>query len=253
MPSRPEIIIRDNPAQMARAAADIFTKAAKEAVSKGVRFTVAVSGGSTPRAMHGLLETEPFRSEIPWNSTYIFWVDERCVPINDPASNYGAAGKDLLDRVPIPTEQSYPMPVDSPPEEGAMEYQKTLIDFFQLQDGEFPVFDLIFLGIGRDGHTASLFPGQEALDEDERLVVAVKGGNPDVSRITMTFPVLNNAGHVVILVSGRSKAEVLRSIFEDSRAYLPAHGVRPINGRLTWLLDSEVASLFSRKAVHEVV
>jgi len=246
MPSESEIIIQDNPAQLAMTAADIFSSAAKEAVAKGVRFTVAISGGSTPRAMHGLLATDPFRSDIPWNSTYIFWVDERCVPINDPASNYGAIRNDLLDRIPRLIEQSYPMPVDCSSEKGALEYQKTLIDFFQLQEGEFPVFDLVFLGIGRDGHTASLFPGQETLDEDERLVVPVKGGDPDVNRLTMTFPVLNNARHVVILVSGRSKAEVLRSIFEESQANLPAQGIRPINGRLKWLLDSEAASLLQK-------
>jgi 6-phosphogluconolactonase len=133
------------------------------------------------------------------------------------------------------------MPVETPPAEGAMEYQKVIQNIFQLGEGQFPVFDLIFLGIGADGHTASLFPGQKALQETKKLVIAVKGGNPDVSRLTMTYPTLNQARRIVILVSGKGKATVLKTLFEDKQARLPAGRIKPTNGTLTWMVDRDAA------------
>ena len=245
MPPDPEIIIKDNSTDLAVAAADIFTATAKECITHTGRFTIALSGGSTPRTLYRTLAEEPYYSLIPWDKIHIFWVDERCVQQNDPASNYGAVKKDLLDRVPIPIEQIHPMLGEAFPEKGAVEYQRELRAFFRIKNGEFPVFNLIFLGIGKDGHTASLFPGQKALEERERLVTAVKGGNPDVSRITLTFPLLNHAEKIIFLVSGNGKALILKAIFEDNAAQLPAQKVRPINGKLTWLIDREAGSLLT--------
>ena len=242
------IIIKDTPLQAAAAAADLFAKTARECVSDKGFFTVAVSGGSTPRPMHRMLAKEPYRWEVPWNKTHIFWVDERRVPENDPQSNYGAAKQDILDRVDIPREQIYPVFDIGPHREWALKYQKKIIDFFQLKEGQYPIFDLIFLGIGTDGHTASLFPGQEALSENDWLIIAVRGGNPCVDRITMTFSVLNRAAHVVFLASGNGKAVVVNSIVRGRKAGLPALKIQPKNGILTWILDKEAASLLPARA-----
>lgn len=246
-----EIIIRESPSEVTLTAAELFAKTARESVSEKGFFTVAVSGGFTPRPMHRMLAKEPFRSDVPWHKTHLFWVDERCVPFEDPASNYGAAQKDFLEEIPLPARQTYPMPVEIPPEEGALNYQDTMGSFFQLENQEFPYFDLIFLGLGTDGHIAALFPGQIALEEEERFVVAVKGGNPYVNRLTMTLPALNRARQIVFLVFGKRKAETLRRVFEGPQARLPAQKIQPLNGALTWLLDSESASMLSKERSHE--
>ena len=246
-----EIIIRETPSQVALAAAELFAATARKSVSDKGFFTVAVSGGSTPRPMHKMLAEKPFRSDIPWHKTHLFWVDERCVSFEDPASNYGLARKDFLDQVPIPQNQIHPIPVGASSEEGSGIYQRMLIDFFHLQKGKFPVFDLILLGTGKDGHTASLFPGQTALGEMERLVVCVKGGVPNVNRITMTFPVLNHAKRIIFMVSGKNKAGIVKTILEFPEARLPAQGVQPLKGNLAWLLDSTSASRLSKERFQE--
>jgi 6-phosphogluconolactonase len=245
--SEAEIIVKDNPTHLAQTGAELFTNVAQASVKERGRFTVAVSGGSTPRLMHRLLAEEPYCSKTPWDKTSLFWVDERCVPVTDEESNYGAAKRDLLERVPLPVAQIYPMPVETPPAEGAMEYQKVIQNIFQLGEGQFPVFDLIFLGIGTDGHTASLFPGQRALQEKERLVIAVKGGNPNVSRLTMTYPTLNQATQIIILVSGKGKTTILKTLFEDKQTGLPADRIKPTNGTLTWLIDRDAAVALPRE------
>lgn len=248
--SKAEIIVRDNLTLLAQTGAELFTRVAQASVKEKGRFTVAVSGGSTPRLMHRLLAEEPYCSKTPWDKTSLFWVDERCVPVTDEGSNYGAAKKDLLEKVPLPVAQIYPMPVERPPDEGAVEYQKVIQNFFQLGEGQYPLFDLIFLGIGADGHTASLFPGQKALQEKKRWVIAVKGGNPNVSRLTMTYPTLNQAKQIVILVSGKEKAAVLKTLFEDKQIRLPAGRIKPTNGTLTWLIDQDAAAALPKEGTY---
>ena len=243
MSNKNMIISESSFKEMTRKGAEIFSQAAKESVEKRGHFAVAVSGGSTPRSMHNMLGEEPFYSDIPWDKTDIFWVDERCVPENDPASNFGLAKKDFLDKIPISQNQIHPMPIEASPEKGAGIYQGILSDFFHLQKRELPVFDLIFLGTGMDGHTASLFPGEKSLDESKRLVISVKGGDPYVSRLTMTFPVLNHARKIILMVSGKNKAGVVKTIIEFPKARLPVQKIQPVNGTLTWLLDSESASM----------
>lgn len=248
--SKAEIIVRDNLTHLAQTGVELFTRAARAAVKERGRFAVAVSGGSTPRLMHRMLAGEPYRSETPWNRTSLFWVDERCVPVTEEGSNYGAAKLDLLEKVPLPVAQIHPMPVEAPPDEGAVEYQGVIQNFFQSGEGQFPAFDLIFLGIGADGHTASLFPGQRALEEKNRLVVAVKGGNPDVGRLTMTYPLLNRARQVVILVSGKGKAAIMKTLLEEKQGRLPAGKIKPIDGTLTWLIDQDAATGLSKEVTH---
>ncbi len=242
---QPQIIVTNEPSEWARTAADIFTTTARDCVKQTNLFTVAISGGSTPRGMHKLLAEEPYRSDIPWKKIHIFWVDERCVPVDDPASNFGQAKKDFLEWIPIPVEQIHPMPGGTVPEEGARKYQEEMKRVFQMQERASPIFDLIFLGMGKDGHTASLFPGARSPRTQDRWVRAVRGGNPNVYRLTLTYDVLNRAKRVCFLVSGKEKAPILRIVFEDKDARLPAQKIHPVQGKLIWLLDKEAASLLT--------
>ena len=238
-----KIMIEPDQAHLAKRGATIFSQIARACVGLRGRFMVALSGGSSPRPMHRLLGEEPYLSEIPWAATHIFWVDERCVSINDPESNYGAARADFLNCVPIPKSQVHPMPSDLHPEEGAMAYEKELMEFFQASPSEIPVLDLICLGIGNDGHTASLFPGHKALDERKRLIIPIRGGEPAVDRLTMTLPLINNARNIVFVVSGKGKATILKAILNGSPARFPAQMVFPVAGQRTYLLDRDAASM----------
>jgi 6-phosphogluconolactonase len=243
MPTQFQVIIKENPEQLSDAGATLFADSAGHAIKRKGFFTVALSGGSTPRGMHRRLAEEPFRSSISWDKTHFFWVDDRCVPVEDPASNYGAALKDFIDRLPIFKKNIHPMPVHMAPDEGAVHYQKEIIDFFETGTDEIPVFDLILLGIGNDGHTASLFPETSALQEQKQLISMVKAGMPNVNRLTMTYPILNQALEVVFLASGKGKADIIQAILEKKQTGLPALGIQPRSGKLVWLLDREAASL----------
>ncbi len=228
--------------ELAHCGAEMFCQAATHAVNRRGRFAVAVSGGSTPRAMHRLLASTPFAETVPWESTHLFWIDERMVAYDDPASNYGAAYADLIRLVPIPTQNVHPMPVGLLPELGVAAYQSILQTFFAQR----PVFDLIFLGIGTDGHVASLFPEKRRHVAPDRWVLADQGGRPNVWRLSLTDTVLNQAEQVVFLVSGSSKAPIVRRIFEETGRKLPAQQIRPRSGRLTWLLDKAAVSLLTK-------
>lgn len=240
---QPEIIVANHPGELAERGARIFVQTAKDCVAQKEFFSVAISGGSTPRPMHRVLAKEPYRSEVPWKKTHIFWVDERCVPLDHPASNYGQAREDFLDRIPIPSEQVHAMPGDVSPEKGARSYQEEMQRFFQGTQGALPAFDLVFLGVGKDGHTASLFPGIWGAGASEKWVLAVKGGVPDVYRLTLTYEVLNGARKICFLVSGQEKAPIVKAILEGGGGDLPASRIRPPHGKWLWLLDKEAASL----------
>jgi 6-phosphogluconolactonase len=237
-------IVRDT-AALADAAAEVFCVCAGNSVSMQGRFTVALSGGATPRGMYRLLATEPYLSGIPWDVVHIFWVDERCVPVADAASNYGAARKDFLDHIPISPGNLHPMPGDREPRAGRVQYEEELIRFFNLKTGTVPQLDAIFLGMGKDGHTASLFPGQDSLHERTMLVEAVRGGRPSVDRLTLTLPVLNNAKDVVVLVSGREKGALVAKIVTRAPEYvgLPMGMVQPHRSGLLWIIDGAAASM----------
>ena len=243
-----QLLIKEDSTQLAMAGADIFVSKAIQSVEENGRFAVAISGGTTPRRMHRLLAEPPYISNIPWDRTHLFWVDDRFVPETHPASNYGAAKKDFLNRVPIPAAQIHAIPQLITPDESARQYQETMTDFFDESGRRVPSFDLIFLGLGTDGHTASLFPGTAALNKKarngkERLAVAVKGGNPDVYRVTLTLPVLNHGKNIIFIVSEKEKAPILHAIFNDPGKGLPAQQIQPNHGKLTWLADRAAASL----------
>lgn len=239
------MIIMENPIGIALAGANAFLRASTESVARYERFCVALSGGHTPELMFDLLSKEPFISGLQWEKMFFFWVDERCVPFNDPSSNFGMAGKYFLNHVPVPRDHIYPMPAEMDPEEGAITYWKTLSRFFKIRETEVPVFDLIFLGIGDDGHTASLFPGQSYPWESERPVIAVKGGDPRVCRLTLNYRVINHAREIIFLASGKGKASILKSLFENGVSTLPVNKIHPVSGRLIWIIDREAASLLS--------
>ncbi len=245
-----KIIIKDDPILLAKLAAEIFVGTARRSVDKRGRFSVAISGGSTPRQMHKMLAREPYILNIPWPKIHIFWVDERCVSHDSHESNYGAAKKDFINGVPISETHVHWIPCGSSPRVSAKEYQKILRVFFSFESPGIPRFDLIYLGMGADGHVASLFPGQKTLYEKENLVVAVKGGDPNVNRISMTLPLLNRARHIVFMITGEEKARTVQMVLEDGKIPLPAQEVRPHKGQLTWLLDREAASLLSGELHH---
>ena len=235
------VIIAETEEAMAEEGARLFAEIVACGVAANTMCAVALSGGSTPRKMHVLLGREPYRSRIPWNRVHLFWGDERCVPAENHWSNYGRAREDFLDYIAIPIENIHPMPGALPPEEGALRYGKEIPE----------VFDLILLGMGTDGHTASLFPGHSALEERRKSVIPVEGGNPDIPRLTITFPVIERARNVVFQVSGREKAEPVKSVLKDHDLRLPAARAVPSEGRLIWIMDREAASLLPKEVIND--
>ena len=222
------------------AAAELFAAEARQAVQARGRFTVALSGGSTPRRAYQLLAGEAFRELVPWQDTHIFWGDERCVPGDDPRSNALMARKELLDHVPVPPEQVHPLLCDPSPQEGAVAYEALLRAFFA---GGLPRFDLLLLGLGVNGHTASLFPGAAVLDEQQRWVADVYVADEGLHRLTLTAAAINQAALVVFLVSGADKAPVLRNVLKEAQnpRSIPARLIKPVDGGLLWLVDRDAA------------
>ncbi len=226
---------------LSRAAASLFAERAAAAVAAHGRFSVALSGGRAPQRAYELLAGPPWRDRVPWAAVHVFWGDERCVPADDPRSNAGAARRALLDRVPAPKHQIHAIDCAGDPAAGAVQYETLLRDFFA---GGPPRFDLVLLGLGEDGHTASLFPGAAALREQAHWTAAVAAPTPGPDRVTLTAPALNEAAAIVFLVSGEAKAEVLRRVLADGDdvAQAPALLIRPRNGELRWLVDRAAAS-----------
>jgi len=238
------------PQDLFQAAAEEVLRAAAEAIAQRGRFTIALSGGSTPRNLYTLIAANASAS-LPWDQMFFFWGDERHVPLNDPDSNYRMAKETLLSKVPIPPANIFPVPADNPDAAAAAQaYEDTLRKFFALAAGEFPKFDLILLGMGPDGHMASLFPETAALQEKSRLVVANWVEKLSNSRITFTLPVLNAARCVAFLVSGADKAAVLHEVLEGKAPgeKYPSKLVRPIEGKLIWFVDRAAASDLSTAA-----
>jgi 6-phosphogluconolactonase len=238
------------PQELFAAAAEEVVRAANDAVAQRGRFSIALSGGSTPKSLYNLLATNA-RNALPWERMFFFWGDERHVPPTDPDSNYRMADETLLSKIPVAAANVFRIPAENPDADAAAAaYEQTLRKFFQLEPGQFPTFDLILLGMGPDGHTASLFPGTKALQEKNRLVVANWVEKLKTSRITLTLPVLNAARCVAFLVSGTDKATVLRAVLEEDvpAEQYPSKLVRPTEGKLIWLVDRAAASALSSKS-----
>ena len=244
MLSEADIRILNAPQELFQAAAAEFIALASTAIRRHGKFTVALSGGSTPKSLYSVLA----RSALPWDKIFFFWSDERHVPPDHPDSNYRMAKEALLSKVPVPPENIFRVRAEEKDANVvAKDYEEALKLFFRLKPGEFPRFDLILLGLGPDGHTASLFPNTAALNETKRLVVANWVEKFKTNRITFTYPVLNYAACVIFLVSGGDKSEIVREVLENPGADLPSQKVHPANGRLLWLLDKDAASKLSKK------
>jgi 6-phosphogluconolactonase len=235
------------PQDLFQAAAEEVLRTVTAAVSQNGRCTIALSGGSTPRNLYTLIAANASPS-LPWDKIFFFWGDERHVPQDNPDSNYRMARESLLSKVPIPSANIFPIPAENPDASTAAEtYEQTLRKFFALAADDFPRFDLILLGLGPDGHTASLFPETAALQEQSRLVVANWVEKLKAFRITLTLPVLNAARAVAFLVSGTDKAAALREVLEGNGPgeKYPSKLVRPSDGNLIWFVDRAAASELS--------
>lgn len=240
--SRAEKIVCRDLADLSRRAAAEFVRATRDAAARSGRAAVALSGGSTPKALFALLAGPEFAPQIPWPDVHFFWGDERAVPPDHPDSNYRMAFETLLSKAPVPPENVHRIEAEKPPEAAAAAYEKTLREFFHLAETDRPRFDLVLLGLGADGHTASLFPGSPALAEERRPVVAVYVEKLGAHRITLTLPVLNRAANVFFLVSGADKAAALAAVFRPGAGErLPAARVDPSDGRLVWFVDEAAA------------
>jgi 6-phosphogluconolactonase len=233
-----DIIICRDAEELARKAAEQFVALAGAAIVRSGRFTVALSGGSTPRALYSLLGSADYRERVDWRCVHLFWGDERCVPPDHAESNYRMVHEALLSRISIPAANIHRLAGEKEPRVAANEYEEELRRFFALAPGQIPRFDLILLGLGEDGHTASLFPGGEALKENERLVATAYVERLKAHRLTLTLPVINAAAQVSFLISGQSKRPIVDAILRsaaDSFSY-PAARVSPSDGQLTWLI-----------------
>lgn len=247
---KPEVRRYPNLSDLSRAAAEFICGLAQEKAEKRGLFTVALSGGSTPKMLYEDLARTPFTARMPWPHIHLFWGDERCVPPDHPDSNFAMAFRTLISKALIPPQNVHRVPAEAgTPQDAAEAYERMLREFFRFsnssdashQGESFPSFDLVLLGVGKDGHTASLFPYNQALEERKRWVAAVDHphGSPPVPRITLTLPVINSAKCVLLLISGAGKRELLRSILEepDSAAQrYPAARVSP-QGKVVWMID----------------
>lgn len=243
---KPEIQVFANSETLTQAAADEFVQRVHAAIQERGRFTIALSGGSTPKSLYTLLATQPWRNQIPWNLVHLFWGDERHVPPSDPSNNFRMTQERLLFHVPIPSENVHRIQAENPnAQAAAAQYEQDLKQFFQLGEHQFPRFDLVLLGMGANGHTASLFPGTEAVHEQARLVVASWVEELNTDRITLTPPVLNHALEVIFFVTGAEKAATLKAVLEGTYQpdRLPAQIIRPTNGKVVWMIDQAAARL----------
>ncbi len=240
------IRIFPNYESLSHAAVDLIIEQSQKAVHDRGLFSLVLSGGETPRRAYELLSQNAIRNKIPWSKVSIFWSDERCVPPDDPRSNEGMAREAFIDRVPIPPDQIHPIRCIHSPQKSAEEYELLLKSFFTDNGAS---FDVVLLGLGEDGHMASLFPESKSLDEMKRWVLEVHSQHEDFSRITLTLSVINRAMLVVFLVSGVAKAHTLFKVLNNSSdsCRLPAQLVQPSNGKMIWLVDKEAGRELENK------
>jgi 6-phosphogluconolactonase len=248
----PGVHVYADPAEVARGSARLFIDYAWQSIAKDGKFMVALSGGNTPRQMFGILASEEFRGQVDWAKVHVFWSDERAVPPTNTESNYGMARRELLIRVPIPEGNVHRMEAEKPSiGRAAHEYEEVLRKYLDLDDHGFPRFHLIYLGLGKDGHTASLFPGGRVTRQTSRWVSTPLVTKLNMRRMTLTLPVLDAAMRVVFLVVGSEKAEILRAVLQEkSDPPLPAQLVQPRNlGMRIFLVDQAAAAMLAPEAM----
>lgn len=241
--------VEESPSALAADASEMFVRLAKEVTDQGRPFRVALSGGSTPKLMYGLLASDTFRHDVPWGRVEFFFGDERWVPPTSKDSNYKLANDNLFKPLHISHDSVFPMPTEGmEPHEAAAQYEATLRRVFGAQDDQVPSFDMVFLGMGEDGHTASLFPHTAALQEKSKLVVANYVDKLDTWRITLTARTLNAAVEVLLMVGGEAKAPALKEVLEghyNPKEY-PSQLLRDASAHVTWLVDQAAASQLDR-------
>lgn len=237
-----EVKIFDNATELASASASRFIELGREAIALRGRFIVALAGGSTPKRVYELLASESYREQLDWSKVHVFFGDERCVPPDDAESNYRMANEALLSRVTLPAENIHRMNGVGDSAANALLYEDEMRTFFN--DAAWPRFDLILLGMGDDGHTASLFPNTEVLNEREAWVAGLWVEKLGAYRITLTPPAINHAAHIIFLVTGENKAERLAEVLEGKHdfARLPAQLIKPLDGSLHWFVDKAAST-----------
>ena len=234
------VSVFDDLQALSHSAAELFQLLSRRAIAAKGSFVVALSGGTTPRCLYTLLGSAAYLDTIEWRRIHLFWADERCVPSDHPESNYRLVRETLLKNISPPASNVHKIQGEADPDEAARIYEQDIKAFYGTVS--FPSFDLIILGVGVDGHTASLFPGSSALPEAVRIAVPVYREDPQVNRVTLTLPVINHAANVLFLAAGRDKASVLRNIlYEDNSLQYPAGLVMTGNGTVAWFLDKEAA------------
>lgn len=244
-----EVVIARDIEDLSRQAAGFVIGLLKNLAEAKEHVAIALSGGTTPKRLYELLSTVSFHNEIPWNQVHLFWGDERFVPLDHPYSNYRIAYDTLISKIQIPQENVHPMPCEkADPQVAAYEYEERLRRFFGSPSKGWPQFDLVLLGVGVDGHTASLFPGSSLLKEKRRWVAAPYVKRLNAYRLTLTLPVLNNADQIIFLVAGKEKAQIMKGLFaaDNTRAGLPVHLIRPSHGKLLFFLDESAACLIDQ-------
>ena len=246
--AKPEIRIFEGLEPLSWAAATRLEELGRIKLIEKKPLSVAVSGGSTPKLLFELLANPGFQGHLRWSNLQLFQVDERCVPPDDAQSNYRMIRQALLEAVPLPAENFHRMVAENPDrEQAARQYQEELARVMRPAPGDLPRFDLVLLGMGPDGHTASLFPGSPALQEHAAWVAPNFAAALNSHRLTLTLPVLNAAAHVIFLVAGADKAETLRQVFEGPSGHFPAQLIQPTNGRLSWFLDESASHLLKKQ------
>lgn len=242
--SRAQVHVCTDARELSRSVAERVVQLAQEAIESRGRFTIAFSGGNTPKPMYELLATPEFSKRIDWSKTYAFWGDERCVPHDSPQSNYRMVNDLLLSKVPIPRENVHPtVGQDEDPSRSAENYERSIRNVFQANGKEIPSFDLNLMGIGDEGHTASIFPDSPVFDVQDRLVTFVHVEKVKMWRITFTLPLLNHARHVVFMVEGKGKQDILPQVLDSANPSrtIPAQFIHPVNGTLEWFVDELAA------------
>ena len=243
MENQSNIFVFETSEQLALAAAERFVECAREFSGTLERFSVALAGGNTPRRVYELLATEPFKKRVEWSQVHFFFGDERCVPPDHPDSNYAMAYEALISKVPIPAKNVHRIFAEGDASENARAYENELRNHFA--GVLWPRFDFVLLGMGEDGHTASLFPKSAALKEPSRWVVPTRNEQTGQERITLTVPAFNHAHRVMFLITGKKKAQRLKEVLrpEPGSPQLPAQAIKPSDGLVEWYVDAEAASL----------
>jgi 6-phosphogluconolactonase len=241
-PSKYSLQVFETTEALNKTAAEFIIELSKKSIAERGRFIISLSGGETPKKVYSLLSEPPFKDQIQWKKTFIFWGDERCVPFTDERNNGHQAKSILLDKVDIPLSNIHFIPVNLTPSQAAFEYEKKIKNFF---GEEPPRFDLVLLGLGENGHTASLFPGTKVIGEQSEGIREVYVEEEKMFRVTMTAPLINEAYNILFLVTGENKADILKKILTTTYTpdIYPAQLIKPVNGDLFWFADRAAASL----------